>query len=84
MVEIAHVIADSLGLHARPVTRIASEAARWESEVTVCHDGRVAPACDVMALMGLEAAQGDTIAVRIEGPDERDAKDFFEHLLRDL
>lgn len=82
MVELQHVITDALGFHARPVMLISAEAARWESGVTVSHGEHSAPASDPIALMGLEANQGDTLVVRIEGPDEQDAAEFFEHMLR--
>lgn len=84
MVELTHVIKDPLGFHARLVMRVASEAARWESRITVLHGLRVASATDVMALMGLEAAPGDTIEVRVEGPDEQDAGEFMAYVLRGM
>lgn len=84
MVELRHTVVDQLGFHARSVARVSAEAARWESAVQVCHKGRCVSADNIMALMGLEAHCGDELVVQIEGPDEQDASEFFEHLLRGL
>ena len=84
MVELTHVIKDPLGFHARLAMRLSDEAARWESRITVLHGLRIASASDVMALMGLEAMQGDTIDVRVEGPDEQDAAEFIAYTLRGM
>lgn len=35
MLEFSHVIADPEGFHARPVTRVCSEARLWESSITI-------------------------------------------------
>ncbi len=69
-VEFSHVIADSQGLHARPVTQICATVRRWESEVTVSYGGTSISAADLMGLMGLCARRGGELAVRVEGPDE--------------
>ena len=84
MVELSYVITDPLGFHARPVMRLASEAARWKSDVTVRHGAHVASGRDPMALMGLEAGPGAELAITVEGPDENDAAEFIEHTLREL
>ena len=52
--------------------------------MVVAHGSREASADDPIALMGLEAHKGDTISVKISGPDEQDAADFVAHLLRRL
>ncbi len=73
MQEFSHVIADPAGLHARPVASIASEALKWRSAATVTRDADAVAASDLMGLMGLDARCGDTLVVRVEGPDEQEA-----------
>ncbi|WP_293846613.1 HPr family phosphocarrier protein [uncultured Parolsenella sp.] len=84
MVELTHTIKDPMGLHSRSVMLIAGEAARWESACTVSHSDHSADGEDVIGLMGLGAHLGDTITVKIDGPDEADASEFMAHLLRRL
>lgn len=84
MVELRHVVKDPLGFHVRLVTRMAAEASRWESDMTVIHGARTARADDVMGLMGLEAGPGAELRVCISGPDEADAAEFVEHMLRGM
>lgn len=73
MQEFTHVVADPAGLHARPVAAIASEALKWRSACTVARGADAVQASDLMGLMGLNARCGDELAVRVEGPDEREA-----------
>ncbi len=84
MVELTHTLVDPMGFHARSVMLVANEAQRWKSEVTVSHGELSSTANDVISLMGLDAHVGDTLTIKIEGDDEADAADFFEHLLRRL
>ena len=84
MIEVVHAMEDPLGFHARPVMLVSAEAAKWKSRVTV-HNGRLsADAADPIALMGLQARQGDELVFQIEGSDEEDASEFIAHMLRGL
>lgn len=70
MMEFTHVIRDKLGLHARPVTQIALVTRDHQSTVQVACGNSTAAGDDLMALMGLDARQGDELTVRVDGPDE--------------
>lgn len=70
MTEFTHVIRDKLGLHARPVTQIALVVRDYQSAVQVTCGNSTAAGDDLMALMGLDARQGDELTVRVDGPDE--------------
>lgn len=70
MLEFSHVIADPEGFHARPVTRVCSEARLWESSITIAFGPMRADAKDLMGLMGLMAGCGDELTVAVEGTDE--------------
>lgn len=84
MLEFNHVIKDRMGLHARPVTVIASEALRWKSDVTVTCGNRRASARELVELMGLCARQGDALVFRVSGPDEEAAASSLETAVEDL
>lgn len=81
MVELTHTIQDPLGFHARPAYVVATEASRWESSVMFRNGERSASGKDAMAILGLDARQGDTIHCIIEGSDEQDCAEFIHYIL---
>lgn len=72
MVAFTHVIASPQGLHARPVAMICRVALDHASRLTLAVGDATADASDMIALMALDARRGDTVEVRIEGPDEEE------------
>lgn len=84
MIEFSHEIRDREGLHARPVTMIASEAMHWSSRVSVVCGDHVARASDLVGLMGLCARQGDLLVFRVEGDDAEEAAASLKTLVEDL
>lgn len=81
----SYEIRDALGIHARPAGLLVKEAKKYESRITVSHNGKSTEATRLMALMGMGIKCGQTIEVQIEGPDEEEAcagiQAFFEHNL---
>ena len=70
--EFEHVVADSMGIHARPAVFIRKDEKRVE-------------ATKLMAIMGLGVKCGQKVGVEVSGPDEDAAyagmKKFFEENL---
>jgi phosphocarrier protein len=83
MKEFTYTIQDPVGMHARPAGKLAKEAARYQSVVTVVRGEKQADTRRLMALMGLGIHQGDLIAVRAEGPDEETAAAGIQAFLAD-
>jgi phosphocarrier protein HPr len=81
MKEFTYTIVDPVGMHARPAGLLAKEAAKYQSIVTVVKGEKKADTRRLMALMGLGIKQGETIAVRVEGPDEDTAAPAVEKYL---
>ena len=77
-----YTITDALGIHARPAGSLAKIAKALDSEITVFKGMKFASATKLMALMGLNVKQGDTVTVTIEGGDEaaseQAVKEFLE------
>lgn len=73
MKEIKHVIADPLGMHARPAGMLVKAAAPFVSQITVTAPTGTADAKRLMALMRLAAKQGMELTITIEGADEAQA-----------
>ncbi len=73
MKEFTHVIADPLGLHARPAGMLVKACAGYASTVTVTAPTGKADAKRLMAVMRLAAKQGMELTVSVEGADEEKA-----------
>ena len=73
MKEIKHVIADPLGMHARPAGMLVKAVAPFASKITVTAPTGTADARRLMALMKLAAKAGMELTFTIEGADEEKA-----------
>ena len=83
MKEFTHVIADPLGLHARPAGLLVKAAAAYQSTVTVTAPTGKADAKRSMAVMRLAAKQGMELTVTCEGPDEEAAAAGLQAFLKE-
>ena len=70
MKEFKHVIADPMGMHARPAGMLVKAVAGYASTITVTAPTGKADAKRLMALMRLAAKQGMELTITVEGPDE--------------
>ena len=70
MKEFKHVIADPMGMHARPAGMLVKAVASYASTVTITAPTGKADAKRLMALMSLADKQGMELTVTVEGPDE--------------
>ena len=76
------VIADEVGLHARPAARFVQLAKRFGSDVRVRHGERSADAKSMLQVLTLEVGKGDEIEIEAEGGDEEEAVRALIDLLR--
>ena len=83
MKEFTHVIADPLGLHARPAGMLVKAAAGYASAVTVTAPTGKADAKRLMAVMRLAAKQGMELTVTCEGADEEAAAAGLQAFLKE-
>ena len=71
MIRFDYTIQDKIGLHARPIGMIAKAIAPYtDTQVTISSGAQTADAKRIFAMMALQARQGDTISVLIEGGEE--------------
>ncbi len=78
-----HIIADPLGLHARPAGMLVKAAAAYESAVTVETPNGKADAKRIMAVMRLAAKQGTELKFICEGADEDAAAAGLQAFLKE-
>lgn len=76
------VLADPVGMHARPAAVLAAAARRFQSQVRLLRGDRGANARSVTALMGLEVGPGQPVRLEATGADAPDALAALSALLR--
>lgn len=77
-----YVIADELGIHARPAGALVKETKKYQSKVIIRKGEKEADASRLMALMGLAVKCGDKIVVKVEGADEEQAVQEMETFIK--
>ena len=73
MKEFKHVIADPMGMHARPAGMLVKAVAKYASKVTVTAPTGTADCKRLMAVMRLAAKQGMELTFAVDGADEETA-----------
>lgn len=74
-------IINKLGLHARASAKLTQVAGRFKCGVWVTRNGRRVNAKSIMGVMMLAAANGSTVLVETDGPDEQEAMDAVTQLI---
>ena len=73
MVSKEFTINNELGMHVRPASLLSQMAAKYQSNITVKHNGKDFNAKSVMLLMTALIKCGSEIEVVCDGPDEEAA-----------
>ena len=74
MKEFSYTVQDHMGIHARPAGQIVKLAKGLSSRIVISKDEKSADARRLIALMGLNVLQGETVSISVEG--EREDEDF--------
>ncbi|HEY9877703.1 MAG TPA: phosphoenolpyruvate--protein phosphotransferase [Leptolyngbyaceae cyanobacterium] len=76
------VIPNPSGLHARPAAVLVNLAKKYQSKISLHRGDNQANAKSVVALMGLQVGNGDTVTLEADGPDAREAVSELTEALR--
>lgn len=76
-----HVVADPVGLHARPAGELARIASSYDARVTVRYGGREADASSVSELMLLDVPEAGELELSVSGKDARRAAESLGRFL---
>ena len=69
------------GLHLRPSAAFVRLAERFQSNVTITHDGRSVNGKSVWDLLLLAAMPGSELTLEVDGPDAKQALEALSTLL---
>lgn len=75
------IITNERGIHARPSSEVAKEAIKYQSDITVDHNGSKGNAKEVLQLILLELYKDEEVTLTAEGEDEQAAFDAVKVLL---
>lgn len=74
-------VANPQGLHMRPSAAFVELAGRFQSNVTVTHEGRSVNGKSLWDLLLLAAMPGSELTLEADGPDAKQALDALSDLL---
>ena len=75
MIQVSYTIKNEEGLHARPATDFCKATGSFKSKITIIKDGEEFEAKSILMVLCVGAVKGDTIELRAEGEDEKEAID---------
>lgn len=75
------VIADPLGLHARPAAEFVTAARGFDAELSVATETKQANCKSLLSVLALGVTQGTTVTITATGPDEEAALAALTSLL---
>jgi phosphocarrier protein HPr len=73
LLERTVVVANKVGLHARPAAEFVRLAGRFDSEVKLTKDDLTVDGKSIMGVMMLAAECGSRLTIAIDGEDEEEA-----------
>ncbi len=79
--EITLKITNKAGLHARPAALFAQKASAFKSTIMLLKGEKSVNAKSIIGIMGLGVKQGESLLLKIEGPDEKEAAIALEDLV---
>ncbi|MDF2592593.1 MAG: hpr [Clostridia bacterium] len=84
MIEVNLILANKLGLHARPAADFTKLAAKFKSKITLVGKGKTVDAKSILMVLTMGIKQGEQLTIIAEGPDEVECievlRDFIEKL----
>lgn len=70
MIKKEYTLNNPQGLHARPASLLVQAATQSKSDVTLIKNNKEYNAKSILGVLSLGAQKGDTLEIKIEGPDE--------------
>jgi phosphocarrier protein len=74
------LVANQLGLHARPASQIAREAQAFAASISIVGEGMSVDAKSILDVLTLAAGPGSTLTIRASGTDAEDAVEKIAQL----
>ncbi len=82
MIKRELVITNRLGLHARAAAKLVQLANQFQSQVFISTERMSANAKSILGVLTLAASRDTPVTLEVEGPDEAEAIEKIEALIR--
>ncbi|MFW5913776.1 MAG: phosphocarrier protein HPr [Bacillota bacterium] len=63
-------ITDEAGMHARPASKLAQEAAKYDEDIKLTYNGKTVDLKSIMGVMSLGVPQHAEVTIAVTGDDE--------------
>ena len=83
-VEKKITIKDEAGMHARPASKLAQEAAKYDEDIKLTYNGKTVDLKSIMGIMSLGVPQDAEITITVSGDEEEATLDALIKALKDL
>ncbi|KLU60334.1 phosphocarrier protein HPr [Peptococcaceae bacterium CEB3] len=80
MIKREYTLTNPQGLHARPASLLVQAAGQSRSEVTLIKNNKEYNAKSILGVLSLGAQKGDSLVIKIEGPDEAETDEKLQAL----
>ncbi|MEM3836069.1 HPr family phosphocarrier protein [Pyrobaculum sp.] len=81
MKKLRFKLINKAGLHARPAAVLVQEIKKFQSQITIIKDNKIADAKNVLQVLSLGVDAGDIVEIIINGPDEDQVAAVIERLI---
>lgn len=81
MKEVKLILANKLGLHARPAAEFTKAASKFKCKVTVEGNGKTADAKSIILMMSMGVKPGQELTIRADGVDENECIQLLSELI---
>lgn len=81
MLEVTLVLTNSLGLHARPASKITKLAAKYKSKIILSGNNKSVDAKSISMVMAMGLPKGTEMKVSVDGPDEKECIEEIRELV---
>ena len=83
MEKYSFVVADPVGLHARPATILVNQASKFTSNIKLTYNGKEVNLKSIMGVMSLGVPTKASVEITAEGEDEKDAIASIEKVVKE-
>lgn len=81
IMKFSHRIKAETGLHGRAAARIVDKCKEYNSDISIIYNGRIGETDSIISLTALQARQGNTLNIIIDGDDEVLVYNNFKNFL---
>ena len=80
---ITFVVADPVGLHARPATILVNQASKFASEIYLAYNGKQVNLKSIMGVMSLGVPTKASVTITAEGEDEEEVINSISKVIKE-